>query len=160
MILANAVMIPFYYSGPFLPQPTCSTCSGPANINIVPPTSDIVRGNSFTLTVNVQNYLFSNPSYGKELVTGVGHWHIFLDQPMMTNMLTMAFTDNQQVYLTGIAPGLHTFYAVLVNNQHMPFTIQDPVTGAMTLAPGTVASITLKISITPKKKIKCVNPLE
>jgi len=72
MIMTNAVMVPFYYAGPFLPQPTCTTCSGPASISIVPPASNIIRGNSFTLTVNVQNFFFSNPSYGKELVTGVG----------------------------------------------------------------------------------------
>jgi hypothetical protein len=46
MIMANAVMVPFYYAGAFLPQPTCSTCNGPATINIVPPTRNIVKGNS------------------------------------------------------------------------------------------------------------------
>jgi hypothetical protein len=146
MIMANAVMVPFYYAGPFLPQPTCTACSGPASISIVPLTSNIVKGDSFTLTVNVQNFLFSNPSYGKELVAGVGHWHIFLDQPMMANMLTMAFENSQQVYLTGVAPGVHTFYAVLVSNQHMPFMVMDPVTMAMSLAPGTFASITLNVN--------------
>jgi hypothetical protein len=146
MIMANAVMVPFYYAGSFLPQPTCTTCGGPANINIVPPTSNIVKGNSFIITVNVQNFFFSNPSFGKELVAGVGHWHIFLDQPMMANMLTMAFTNSQQVYLTGVSSGLHTFYAVLVNNQHMPFMVMDPATMAMSLAPGTFASITLNVN--------------
>jgi hypothetical protein len=154
MIMANAVMIPFYYAGPFLPQPTCTTCSGSPTISIVPPTSSIVRGNSFTLTVNVQNFFFSNPSYGKELVTGVGHWHIFCELPAapmgpeMKNMLTMAYTDSQQVYVTGVGTGWRIFYAVLVNNQHMPFMIMDPVSGAMTFAPGTVASITLNVNPT------------
>jgi len=144
MIMTNAVMVPFYYEGQFIPQPIC-TCNGPATISIVPPASDIVRGNSFTFTVNVQNFFFSNPSYGKELVTGVGHWHIFLDQVMMSNMLTMAFTDSQQVYLTGVAPGAHTFYAVLVNNQHMPFMVMNS-DGSMGLVQGTVASITLNVN--------------
>ncbi len=145
MIMTSAVMVPFYYEGPFLVQPTCTTCSGPATISIVPPASNVVKGNSFTLTVNVQNFFFSNSSYGKELVTGVGHWHIFLDQVMMSNMLTMTFTDSQQVYLTGVAPGPHTFYAVLVNNQHMPFMVMTP-DGSMGLAQGTVASITLNVN--------------
>jgi len=95
--------------------------------------------------LNVQNFLFSNPSYGKELVAGVRHWHIFLDQVLMPHMLTMAYTDSQQVYLTGVAPGVHTFYAVLVNNQHMPFMFMNP-DGAMSLAPGTFDSITLNIN--------------
>ena len=147
MIMASAVMIPFYYEGPFLAQPTCSTCNGPSSISIVPPASDIIRGNSFTLTVNVQNFLFSNPSYGKELVTGVGHWHIVLDQIMMPNMLTMAFTNSQTVYLTGVAPGVHTFYAVLVSNQHMPFMVMNP-DGTMSLAQGTFDSVTLNVNPT------------
>ncbi len=49
MILANAVLIPFYYAGPFLPQPTCTACNGPASISIVPPTSNVVRGQLFHL---------------------------------------------------------------------------------------------------------------
>jgi hypothetical protein len=146
MIMQNAVNVPFTYSGPFLPQPGPFTSNGPTTISIVPPTSNVVKGNSFTLTVNVQNFFFSNPSYGKELVAGVGHWHIFVDKPMMANMLTMAFTDSQQVYLTGIAPGPHTFYAVLVSNQHMPFMVMDPVTMAMSMAAGTVAAITLNVN--------------
>ena len=147
MILANAVMVPFYYSGPFLPQPGPFIFNSPASISAVSPAaSSIVKGNSFTLTVNVQNFVFSNPSYGKELRDGVGHWHIFVDQIMMSNMLTMAYADTQQVYLTGITPGVHTFYAVLVNNQHMPFMTMDPVTMAMSFAPGTTASITLNVN--------------
>jgi len=145
MIMAHAVMIPFYYEGPFIPQPTCSACGGSPTISIISPTSGIVKGNSFSLSVNVQNFLFSNPSYGKELVAGVGHWHIFLDQVMMSNMLTMAFTNSQQVYLTGVAPGIHTFYAVLVNNQHMPFMVMDP-DGTMSLASGTFDAITLNVN--------------
>jgi hypothetical protein len=145
MIMANAVMVPFYYEGPFLAQPTCTTCSGPTSISIVPLASDVVKGNSFTLTVNVQNFFFSNPSYGKELVAGVGHWHIFLDQVMMPNMLTMAYTNSQQVYLTGVASGVHTFYAVLVQNNHMPFMVMNP-DGSMGMVQGTVAAITLNVN--------------
>jgi hypothetical protein len=147
MIMANAVMIPFYYEGPFLAQPTCTTCNGPASISITPLASNIVRGNSFFLSINVQNFLFSNPSYGKDLVAGVGHWHIFLDQVMMSNMLTMAYTNSQQVYLTGVAPGLHTFFAVLVQNNHMPFMVMNP-DGSMSLAPGTFDTLTLNVNPT------------
>jgi hypothetical protein len=151
MIMANAVMIPFYYAGPFLPQPTCTTCSGSPTISIVPPTSSIVRGDSFTLNVNVQNFFFSNPSYGKELVAGVGHWHIFCELPTapmgpeMKNMITMAYTDSQQVYVTGVGTGWRIFYAVLVSNQHMPFMVMNP-DGTMGMAPGTVASILLNVN--------------
>jgi len=142
MVMSSAVMVPFYYEGPFLPQPTCTACTGSPTISIVPPTSTTVSGNSFHLSITVQNFVFSNPSFGKELVSGVGHWHVFLDNIAMPNMLTMAFTDNQQVYLTGVAPGVHTFYAVLVNNQHMP--LMDPATGM--LLQGTYDAITLNVN--------------
>jgi len=64
---------------------------------------------------------------------------------MMANMLTMAFTNSQQVYLTGVSPGVHTFYAVLVNNQHMPFMVMNP-NGSMSMVQGTVASIALNVN--------------
>jgi hypothetical protein len=152
MIMQNAVNIPFIYAGPFLPQPGPFTFNGPATVIIVPPTSNVVKGNSFVLTVNVQNFVLSGESFGKELVAGVGHWHIFLappgtlSMPEMATMLTMASTNHEQVYLTGITPGWHTFSAVLVDNQHMPFVVTDPATMAMSLAPGTVASITLNVN--------------
>jgi hypothetical protein len=145
MIMTNAVMIPFYYAGPFLAQPGPFTYNSPSSISIVPLSSNIIKGNSFALTVNVQNFFFSNPSYGKELMAGVGHWHIFLDQVMMSNMLTMAFTNTQQVYLTGVTPGVHTFYAVLVQNNHMPFMVMNP-DGTMSLAQGTFDSLTLSVN--------------
>lgn len=80
-------------------------------------------------------------------MTGVGHWHIFLDQVMMPNMLTMAFSNIQTVYLTGVASGVHTFYAVLVSNQHMPFMVMN-ADGTMSLAPGTFDSVTLNVNQT------------
>jgi hypothetical protein len=61
-------------------------------------------------------------------------------------MLTMASTNSQQVYLTGVTPGWHTFSTVLVDNQHMPFVVTDPTTMVMSFAPGTVASITLNVN--------------
>ncbi|HVH16268.1 MAG TPA: hypothetical protein VNA15_11210 [Candidatus Angelobacter sp.] len=66
---------------------------------------------------------------------------------MMSNMLTMAFTDNQKVYLTCLAPGVHTFYAVLVNNQHIPFMFMNP-DGTMGRAQDIFASITLNVNPT------------
>jgi hypothetical protein len=152
MIMQSAVNIPFIYAGPFLPQPGPFTFNNPATISVVPPTSNIVKGNSFVLTVNVQNFVLSGESFGKELEAGVGHWHIFLappgtlSLPEMATMLTMASTSSQKVYLTGVTSGWHTFSAVLVDNQHMPFVVTDPVTMAMSLAPGTVAYITLNVN--------------
>ncbi len=145
-IWGSAVNVPFIYAGPFLPQPGPFTFNNPPSIVITSPaTSNTVRGDSFIMAVDVQNFVISGPSYGKELKDGVGHWHIFVDMPMMSKMLTMANQNSQQVYIRGIAPGVHTFYAVLVNNQHMPFMVLDPATNTMVLASGTFDTVTLNV---------------
>jgi hypothetical protein len=121
MIMSKAVMIPFFYKGPFRPQPAGYTGTGTPSISIVSPAAgSTVSGKAFTLTANISNFVLSQDSYGKKLVAGQGHWHIFVDKIDMAHMLTMAAGGSQTVPLKGIKPGQHTFYALLVNNQHKP----------------------------------------
>jgi hypothetical protein len=121
MIMSKAVMVPFDYKGPYRPQPAGYTGTGTPSISIASPApGSTVRGSSFDMTARVGNFVLSQESFGKSLVTGEGHWHIFLDKVGMTHMLTMAGGDTQTVPLKGVKPGKHMFYAVLVNNQHMP----------------------------------------
>jgi hypothetical protein len=146
MITASAVTTPFYYEGPYLPEPRPYNFTSQPSITIVSPTPlSTVSGAYFLMTVNIQNFVVCGNCYGKDLVNGVGHWHIFADQPMMPNMQTMANTNTQQNYLLGLPNGWHTFYAVLVNNQHMPFMVTNP-DGTMGFAPGTITSITLYVN--------------
>ncbi len=138
MIWSAHVDIPFTYAGPYLPEPAGYTGTGAPAITITAPADgSTVRGSSFSMTANITNFVVCGECFGKADVAGEGHWHIFLDQPMMSNMLTMAGGPTQEVSLKGVAPGWHTFWAVLVTNHHMPF--MDP--GG--LIPGTFTSVKL-----------------
>jgi hypothetical protein len=120
-ITSKAVNIPFYYEGPYRPQPAGYTGTGTPSITITSPKPDsTVRGISFNMTASIRNFVLSQDSYAKNLVSGEGHWHIFADKVDMAHMLTMAPTATQEVPIKGLARGWHTFYAVLVSNQHMP----------------------------------------
>ncbi len=140
-LMEHAVNISFTYAGPFLPQPGPYTFENPPSITITSPANgSTVQGGSFDLTVDIQNFVLSVESYGKELVDGVGHWQIYVDLPMMNctcnhsdpahmehmrmmmaHLKTASATNTQQVYLKGVEPKMyHTFTAILVDNQHMP----------------------------------------
>lgn len=127
MVMAAAVMIPFTYAGPNLPLPAPAYFSAQPTIAITSPANGTkVEGRSFFMTATWSNFVVCGECFGKDNVDGVGHWHIFVDQPAMANMLTMAGNNTQEVSLKGVSEGWHSFFAVLVNNQHMPFM------GAMT----------------------------
>jgi hypothetical protein len=122
MIMSAAVNIPFTYAGPFLPPPAPVQFLNPPTVTISSPANGAtITGPSFFMTVSTSNFELCGNCFGKDNIDGVGHWHIFVDQPVMSHMLTMAGDTTQEVLLKAITPGWHTFYAVLVNNQHMPF---------------------------------------
>lgn len=139
MVWSAAVNISFIYAGPYLAPPAPAYFPNPPAISILSPVNGATVQGSFDITANVSNFVLCGECFGKANIDGVGHWHIFVDQPMMANMKTMAGGTTQAVALQGITPGWHTFYAVLVNNHHMPF--MDMATGG--LVPSTIASVTL-----------------
>lgn len=142
MIMSAAVKIPFTYAGRFIPQPAGYSGSDSSSIAITSPApGSTVSGKSFIMTAKISNFVVCGGCFGKSLVAGQGHWHIFVDQPMMANMLTMANGSDQQVSLKGITPGVHTFWAVIVDNHHMPF--MDMTTKKM--KDGTATSIDLNV---------------
>jgi hypothetical protein len=134
MVMSAAVSIPFYYEGPYLPEPGAPGFTGSPSIQITSPANgSTVKGSFFYMTANVQNFELCPECFGKADVAGVGHWHIFVDQPAMSHMLTMAGGTTQLVPILGVSPGWHTFYAVLVGNDHMP------------IMPMTMAAVTLNV---------------
>jgi hypothetical protein len=134
MIMSAAVNIPFTYAGLFLPPPAPIVFPGAPTVTITAPANGaIVSGPSFFMTASVTNFALCGGCFGKDNITGVGHWHIFVDQPVMSHMLTMANDTTQEVSLKAITPGWHTFYAVLVNDQHMPFMGMPSTMSAITL---------------------------
>jgi hypothetical protein len=141
MIMSAAVNIPFTYAGPFLPLPAPATFTNPPTVKILSPANNAtVKGPSFFMNASVENFILCGDCFGKQNIDGVGHWHIFVDQPVMANMLTMAGTTTQEVPLKGVTPGWHTFYAVLVSDQHMPL-MGMPM-------PTTMTSVTLYVAET------------
>jgi hypothetical protein len=121
MVMSAAVSVPFYYEGPYLPEPGAPGVTGAPSITITSPANgSTVQGSYFYISANVQNFELSQACFGKADVAGVGHWHIFLDQVAMPHMLTMAGGTTQMVSTLGVSPGWHTFYALLVGNDHMP----------------------------------------
>jgi hypothetical protein len=135
MIMSAAVSIPFDYAGAYLPEPAGYTGTGTPGITITSPTDgSTVQGGSFTMTVNVTNFVDCGDCFGKALVAGEGHWHIFIDQVDMAYMKVMGGGPSQAVSLKGATPGWHTFYTLLVDNHHMP------------IMPMTMASVRLYVA--------------
>ena len=133
-LAGTGVSIPFYYEGPYQPEPAGYTGTGTPGITVISPANgSAVSGDYFTMTANVSNFVLCGECFGKGDVAGEGHWHIFLDQVTMAHMLTMAGGLSQGVSLKGVTLGWHTFYAVLVGNDHMP------------IMPMTMASVTLHV---------------
>lgn len=118
---ARAVSVPFYYQGLYIPEPAGYSGNDEPSITITAPADgSTVQGSSFSMTVDISNFVLCGDCFGKALVSGEGHWHVFLDQVDMPHMLTMAGDTTQTVSLKGVTPGWHTFYVALVPNDHMP----------------------------------------
>ena len=137
----SAVDIPFTYTGAFLPQPGPFYFDNPPSLAITSPANGTTVEGAFYMQVDIQNFVLSGESFGKELVDGVGHWQIYVDlhhsmmnctcehgdpahmehmMMMLTHLKAEASTYSQQVYLKGLEPNMyHNFTAILVDNQHM-----------------------------------------
>ena len=136
MIMPAAVNIPFDYQGPYLPEPAGYSGTGAPGIAITSPAdgATVLQGGWFTMTVNAANFVVCGDCFGKALVAGEGHWHIFVDQVDMAHMKVMGGGPSQEVSVKRVAPGWHTFYALLVDNHHMP------------IMPMTMASVRLYVA--------------
>ncbi len=120
MIMSKAVSVRFYYEGAYRPLPPGYRGRGRPRIVITAPKrGSTVRGASFKMTVRVRNFVLCRRCFGRELIAGEGHWHVYLDEVGSLTLLTMAGGSTQTVPLKGVEPGKHTFWAVLVDNHHM-----------------------------------------
>lgn len=136
MIMSAAVNIPFTYARPCIPQPAGSI--GTVGLAITAPLSGlIIMGNSLVMTANVSNFTLFGDCCGKVNVAGQGHWHVSADAPGMSNMLTMAGGTTQEIPTKGLTNGWHTFWAVLVSNQHMPSMPMVATPDFLNVHPGT-----------------------
>ena len=107
-----------------LPAIAASTATKPSIKILTPHAGDKVSG-TFTITVAISNFNPSCDLFGKVDLAGYGHWHVNVDSmsgPMMGmgTMLGMACSNSFQGSTEGLTPGTHSFFALLVDNQHAP----------------------------------------
>lgn len=138
-IQAGAAMVSFDYEPTSaLPEITAAASEGAPGITIVSPAAGTEVSGDFTIEVAVTDLTLSEDLFGKPNVAGYGHWHANIDTtegPMMgmMTMLGMSGTSTFQASTEGVPPGPHTFYAIVVDNQHVP------------LSPMVVASVDLVV---------------
>lgn len=121
IVSAAAVNTSFSYAGRRLPLPDAVKFAQPPSITITSPAKGSKVRGSFNMSATVAYFKLCQVCFGKRNVDGIGHWHIFVDKLVMSNMLTMAGSGTQEVFLDAVTPGWHTFWAVVVDDQHMPF---------------------------------------
>jgi hypothetical protein len=111
---------------PSAPLPAIAgTNLGTPSIKILSPHAGDTVSGTFTIQVAINNFNPSCDLYGKANLKGYGHWHVNVDSmtgPMMGmgTMLGMSCATSFQASTEGLTPGHHTFFALLVDNQHAP----------------------------------------
>lgn len=113
-----------YQPAQALPTVTAATVTGPSIKILSPRAGDTVSG-TFTIRVAIANFNPSCDLFGKANLAGYGHWHVNVDSmsgPMMGmgTMLGMSCATSFQGSTEGLSKGTHSFFALLVDNQHAP----------------------------------------
>ena len=133
----SAVALDFTYqpSNP-LPEIKAEANPGTPSIKIMSPASGSTVSGDFSVKVQVSNFEVSEPLFGKANLAGYGHWHLNVDSTTqgmmgMATMLGMSGADTFQASTEGLSPGKHTFFAILVDDQHAP--LNPPVTAQVDL---------------------------
>jgi hypothetical protein len=108
MVMSKAVMIPFYYRGPFRPEPAgYSGTSKPSVMITSPRPGSSVGGVSFTTRVRLHIFVDCQECFAKGLVRREGHRHVFRDKLTMPHMPQMSGINTATVSLNGVKPPRH-----------------------------------------------------
>ena len=119
------------------PAPQASPSTGAPEVSIVWPPDGATVGPLFTLQVTKTNFAPSLELEGKPNLAGYGHYHVFVDMPMMdmtgggggqdmggmmsmAGMIAMVGNDNIPVDLRAWSNGQHTITVEPVQNDHTP----------------------------------------
>jgi len=124
----SAITFDFTYQ-PTNPLPPIGpgAATGQPSIRITSPASGTTVSGAFTVKVEISNFIVSGTLFGKAVVPGYGHWHLNVDSTTqgmmgMATMLGMSDSASFQASTEGLSPGKHTFFAILVDNQHAPIS--------------------------------------
>jgi len=125
-LMNAAVSVDFTYQ-PSSPLPTITPVANPGkpSITIVSPAPGSTVSGDFSIKVQVSGFTVSGDLFGKANLAGYGHWHLNVDSTTqgmmgMATMLGMSSSDTFQASTVGLSPGKHTFFALLVDDQHAP----------------------------------------
>lgn len=133
------------------PAPEASAASGAPEVSIVWPPDGATLGPVFTLQVSKKNFAPMLELEGKPNLAGYGHYHVFVDMPMMdmgggqdmgaghddmammsmAGMIGMPGSDTIPVDLRAWPNGKHTITVEPVQNDHTP--IQGGMPGMITI---------------------------
>jgi hypothetical protein len=118
------------------PAPQASSSNAAPEISIIWPPDGATVGPLFTLQVSKTNFAPSLELEGKPNLTGFGHYHVFVDMPMMdmsggggqgmegmmsmAGMIAMVGSDSIPVDLRAWPNGQHTITVEPVQNDHTP----------------------------------------
>jgi hypothetical protein len=111
---------------PSSPLPVIAAANlGTPSIKVLSPHSGDTVSGTFTIQVAINNFNPSCDLFGKANLKDYGHWHLNVDSmngPMMGmgTMLGMSCATTFQASTQGLTTGHHTFFALLVDNQHAP----------------------------------------
>ena len=125
-LMDTGVSVDFTYQpAAALPGITAAANPGTPSIAIVSPASGSTVSGDFTVKVQISSFTVSEALFGKANLAGYGHWHLNVDSTTagmmgMATMLGMSGGDTFQASTKGLSPGKHTFFALLVDDQHAP----------------------------------------
>jgi hypothetical protein len=111
--------------------PQASAAGGTPEVTVVWPPNGATVGPLFTLQVSQNNFTPSLELEGKPNLAGYGHYHVFVDMPMMdmggdmgmmsmAGMIGMPGSDSIPVDLRAWPNGQHTITVEPVQNDHTP----------------------------------------
>jgi len=136
-LMDAGVSVDFTYQ-PANPLPPISAASnaGTPAITIVSPAAGATVSGDFAVKVQISNFTVSDALFGKANLAGYGHWHLNVDSTTqgmmgMATMLGMSGTDTFLASTKGLSPGKHTFFALVVDDQHAP--LNPPVVAQVEL---------------------------
>ena len=129
---AAAIEFDYQPAEPLLEITSSESAGVEPTVTIESPAAGETVSGEFEMTISTTGFELSEALLGKPNVDGVGHWHVFVDAVEgMGTMMGMAGTDSFTVSTDALAPGPHTFFAVLVDNLHAPF--DPPIATAIEL---------------------------
>jgi hypothetical protein len=108
-------------------EPDASTAAQLA-ATVTPAT--VTAGESFTITVDIDNFEVVDPTMTSGVEPGQGHFHFQLDT---AESYTAAWRTSVTVPTTGETAGVHTIRVWLVDGTHLPITPLTETTVSVTI---------------------------